>query len=84
MEVKIYKMMDGCVKKNKAKFTDNNIELPDGIVVVLCCFKRIGKILLLVWSEKKLTQISMQSIGMSIVNIQLIFFQVSSLILVIF
>ena len=42
MEVKIYKMMDGCVKKNKAKFTDNNIELPDGVVVVLCCFKRIG------------------------------------------
>ena len=41
MEVKIYKMMDGCVTKNKAKFTDNNIELPDG-VVVLCCFKRIG------------------------------------------
>ena len=33
MEVKIYKMMDGCVTKNKAKFTDNNIELPDGIVV---------------------------------------------------
>ena len=41
MEVKIYKMMDGCITKNKAK-TDNNIELPDGIVVVLCCFKRIG------------------------------------------
>ena len=43
MEVKIYKMMDGCVTKNNAKFTDNNIELPDGVVVLCCCcFKRIG------------------------------------------
>ena len=41
VKLKIYKMMDGCVTKNKAKFTDNNIKLPDG-VVVLCCFKRIG------------------------------------------